>query len=61
MKIEFQKKVSEAYSKFQEMAIDDDHWVTIAADNKSIEDIHQEILERVVTYIDVDMEKSDLS
>ena len=49
-KVEFQKKVSEAYSKFKELSKDDGHWVTVRADRKGVEEIHTEILERFVTY-----------
>jgi dTMP kinase len=38
-KVEFQKKVAEAYGKFKEQATNDEHWVTVKADGRGIEDI----------------------
>jgi len=43
--------VSEAYGKFKEMARDDGHWVTVAAEGKSIDDLHSEILEKIIHYM----------
>ena len=60
-KIEFQKRVADAYGKFKEMARDDDHWVTVEAESKSIDEIHQVILEKVVNYMSDDVEKVDMS
>ena len=60
-RVEFQKKVSEAYGKFKEMSRDDGHWVTIEADNKGIEELHQEILERTVLYMNDEVDKVDLA
>ena len=51
-KVEFQKRVQEAYSKFKELSRDDSHWVTVEANNKNVEEIHAEILERFVAYYD---------
>ncbi len=51
-KVEFQKRVQEAYGKFKEMARDDAHWVTVEASNKGVEEIHSEILEKFVAYYD---------
>jgi hypothetical protein len=59
--VEFQKRVSEAYGKFKEMARDDGHWVTVAADGKSIDDLHQEILEKVIQYMNEEVDKHDLA
>ena len=60
-RVEFQRKVSECYSRFKELSRDDDHWVTVAAESKTIDEIHQEILERVVTYISEEADKNDLN
>ena len=49
-KVEFQKRVQDAYGKFKEMARDDAHWVTVNANNKNVEEMHAEILERFVSY-----------
>ena len=43
------------------MARDDDHWVTVEAESKSIDEIHQVILEKVVNYMSDDVEKVDMS
>lgn len=43
--------MSEAYGKFKEMARDDGHWVTVAAEGKSIDDLHSEILEKIIHYM----------
>jgi thymidylate kinase len=51
-KVEFQKRVQEAYGKFKELSRDDSHWVTVEANNKNVEEIHAEILERFVAYYD---------
>ena len=53
--------MSESYSKFKELSRDDGHWITIPADGKSIEDLHQEILERVVQYYTDEVDTKDLS
>ena len=60
-KVEFQKKVSEAYGKFKELLKDDAHWVTVKADHKSVDELHSEILERFVTYYQDEMDRVDLS
>lgn len=61
-RIEFQKRVSDAYGKFKDLSRDDDHWVTVPAEGKSIEDLHQSILERVVKYIyDGELDRVDLT
>jgi thymidylate kinase len=49
-RVEFQKKVSESYGKFKQEAEKDDHWVTVNADGKSIEEMHSEILDRFIKY-----------
>lgn len=49
-KVEFQKRVQMAYGKFKELARDDSHWVTVEANNKNVDEIHAEILERFVSY-----------
>ena len=36
------------------MNAEDDHWVNIQADDRPIDEIHSEILERVVRYINED-------
>lgn len=59
-RVEFQKKVSEAYTKFRSEAAADEHWVTIQANERSIDSIHQDILERVIKYMDEDVAKYDL-
>ena len=59
--MEFQKRVSEAYGKFKEMARDDGHWVTVAAEGKSIDDLHSEILEKVIHYMNEEVDNHDIS
>jgi len=59
-KVEFQRKVSEAYGKFKAQAINDEHWVTVSADGRTIDDIFQEILERYVHYCSDEMSRFDL-
>ena len=49
--------MGEAYGKFKLEAINDEHWVTIDADRKSIEQIHEEIIERTIKYREEDMTK----
>jgi len=58
--VKFQKKVSEAYSKFKELSRDDAHWVTVQADSKSIDDVWSEVLERVTSYISDEADKIDI-
>lgn len=60
-KVEFQKKVSEAYGKFKEAARSDEHWVTVEAEGKGIQDVHAEILEKVIHYMEEEVEKNDIS
>jgi dTMP kinase len=60
-RVEFQKKVSESYGKLRELARDDSHWVTVdAGADKTKEDLHQEILERVVKYQQDELDQIDL-
>lgn len=59
-KVEFQRKVSDAYSEFKKQASEDSHWVTVRADGKGIDDIFQEILERFIQYRSEEMDKFDL-
>ena len=33
-RVEFQKKVADAYAKFKELSRDDPHWITIDSENK---------------------------
>lgn len=49
-RVEFQKKVSESYGKFKQEAERDEHWVTVDADGKSIDEIHCEVLDRFIKY-----------
>ena len=60
-RVEFQKKVSEAYGRFKEESRGDDHWVTVNADGKGINDLHAEILEKVVRYMEDEVEKHDIA
>ena len=60
-KVEFQKKVAEAYGKFKAQFLHDEHWVTVSADGRSIEDIHTEILERFIHYRNEDINRFDLA
>ena len=60
-KVEFQKKVAEAYGKFKAQALHDEHWVTVSADGRDIDDIHSEILERFIRYRDEEVSRFDIS
>lgn len=60
-KEEFQKKVGEAYGKLRDLNKGDEHWVNVQADDRSVEEIHSEILERVVKYLEeAQIDQSDL-
>ena len=39
----------------------DEHWVTVSADGRDIDDIHSEILERFIRYRDDEVTRFDLS
>ena len=54
-KVDFQRKVAEAYGKFKAEGTHDDHWVTVNADGRTIDDIFQEVLERFVHYRNEEM------
>lgn len=59
-KVDFQRRVADAYAKFKAEATHDDHWVTVSADGKNIDEIFQEILERYVHYSTDEITKFDL-
>lgn len=58
-RVEFQKKVSESYGKFKQEAEADEHWVTVQADGKSIEEMHSEILDKFIKYRESQSEGCD--
>lgn len=58
-RVEFQKKVSDCYGKFKKEAENDDHWVTVQADGKSIEEMHSEILDKFIKYRDSQSEEAE--
>lgn len=43
------------------MSEGDGHWVSIPADDKTIDELHNEILERFIKYMDEEVDKNDLS
>lgn len=52
--------MSASYARLRELAGDDGHWVTVEAGAKSKEDVHAEVLERLVNYMQEELDKNDL-
>ena len=49
-KTEFQTKVKEQFNKFKEMYAGSQHWVTVQGGEKSIDEMHKDIIEIVKNY-----------